>query len=181
MKTSLFLAPLAAGAVLSLSAVQAQNAAPASAASGTSKTTTSSTTVTGTSGTTGASTTTVTGTGAVNTKTGDTKTKTGDRASTDVGLSANDGITVSGADAFITRNGVTEKIAKDVTLQSGVTVRPDGTFLMADGTKITIRPNQLLTLDGKLIEAPVRRTSTPVAPGSSTTNAGAPGTPATSK
>jgi hypothetical protein len=47
---------------------------------------------------------------------------------------------------------------------------------MADGTKITIRPNQLLTLDGKLVDAPVARTATPVAPGSSNTNAGAPGT-----
>src|SRR5687767_15488949 len=49
---------------------------------------------------------------APNPATGDTKTATGDRGSTDVGLSKHDGITVSGADAFITRNGVTEKIAK---------------------------------------------------------------------
>lgn len=115
---------------------------------------------------------------APNPATGDTKTATGDRASTDVGLSKHDGITVSGADAFITRNGVTEKIAKDIKLgATGVTVRPDGTAIMADGTKITIRPDQLLTLDGKLINAPVARTATPVPPGSSTTNAGAPASP----
>lgn len=119
---------------------------------------------------------------APNPATGDTKTATGDRGSTDVGLSKYDGITVSGADTFITRNGVTEKIAKEIKLaNTGVTVRPDGTVLLADGSKITIRPNQLLTLDGKLIDAPVARTATPVPPGNSTTNAGAPGTPSPTK
>ncbi|HEV7868933.1 MAG TPA: DUF6799 domain-containing protein [Chthoniobacteraceae bacterium] len=87
-----------------------------------------------------------------------------DPAVGDVGLSARDGITMSGADAFITRNGVTEKLAKEVVLDGGVRVQPNGTVTMKDKTKITLRANQLLTLDGRLVEAPVNATGAATGP-----------------
>jgi hypothetical protein len=72
------------------------------------------------------------------------------------GVSARDGVTVSGGDAFITRNGTTEKIVGDLRLANGVIVHPDGTVLLANGRKITLRAEQLLDLHGRLHEAPVQ-------------------------
>jgi hypothetical protein len=72
------------------------------------------------------------------------------------GVSARDGITVSGGDVFITRNGATEKITSDLRLSNGIIVHPDGTVLMGNGRKITLRAEQVLDLRGVLHEAPVR-------------------------
>jgi hypothetical protein len=70
----------------------------------------------------------------------------------DVGVSFRDGITVSGAGALITRNGVTEKITRQMGLSNGVLVNPDGTFTK-DGRKWTMRENQILGFDGVLRDA----------------------------
>ena len=75
---------------------------------------------------------------------------------TEVGISSHDGITIAGTDVFITRNGVTEKVTTDVRLPNGVTARPDGTIVLANGTKITLRPDQVLDLNGILRDAPVQ-------------------------
>ncbi|HSI14269.1 MAG TPA: DUF6799 domain-containing protein [Chthoniobacter sp.] len=72
------------------------------------------------------------------------------------GVSSRDGITVSGADVFITRNGATEKITADMRLSNGVIVHPDGTVLLANGKKITLRNAQVLDFHGVVHEAPVR-------------------------
>jgi len=72
------------------------------------------------------------------------------------GVSARDGITVSGADVFITRNGATEKITSDLRLSNGIIVHPDGTVLLGNGRRITLRSEQVLDLRGVLHEAPVR-------------------------
>ena len=77
-------------------------------------------------------------------------------AARESGVSARDGITVSGADVFITRNGTTEKITSDMRLSNGVIVHPDGTVILASGKKITLRSAQVLDFRGVLHEAPVR-------------------------
>lgn len=74
----------------------------------------------------------------------------------DSGISSRDGITVSGADVFITRNGNTEKVTSDMKLSNGVIVHPDGTVLLANGRKITLRSEQVLDFHGVVHEAPVR-------------------------
>jgi hypothetical protein len=73
------------------------------------------------------------------------------KASPEVGLSARDGITISGADLMMTRNGVTEKVTKELELQNGTTVLPNGTITTAEGAKIVLRPAQILTFDGRLL------------------------------
>lgn len=83
------------------------------------------------------------------------------------GVSARDGITVSGGDVFITRNGSTEKIATDLRLGNGVIVHPDGTVLLGNGRKITLSPEQVLDLRGVLHEAPVRPNPPGIDPSSS--------------
>jgi len=80
-----------------------------------------------------------------------------------VGISSRDGITVSGADVFIARNGVMEKITKQIRLTAGVVVNPDGTFTTKDGQKVTLRENQILGFDGVLRDAPIHET-VPTAP-----------------
>ncbi|MDR3402353.1 MAG: hypothetical protein P4L99_07625 [Chthoniobacter sp.] len=79
-------------------------------------------------------------------------TKAADR---DSGISARDGVTISGTDVFITRNGATSKVTTNLQLSNGVIVHPDGTVLLGNGKKITLRANQLLDLHGVLHEAPV--------------------------
>jgi len=80
-----------------------------------------------------------------------------------VGISSRDGITVSGADALITRNGVTERVTKQFQLSSGVLVNPDGTFTK-DGKSLTLRENQILGFDGILREARIHETGPTVPP-----------------
>jgi hypothetical protein len=74
----------------------------------------------------------------------------------DVGISSRDGITISGSDTFVTRNGVTEKNSRQMHLSNGALVNPDGTVVMKDGSKITLRENQILGFDGVIHEAPIR-------------------------
>ncbi len=66
-----------------------------------------------------------------------------------VGISSREGLTMSGAEVLITRNGVTEKLAGELALSNGLRVRPNGTILTADGGTLTLRPGQVLTFDGK--------------------------------
>jgi hypothetical protein len=44
-----------------------------------------------------------------------------------VGVAASDGITISGLDVLVTRNGLTEKLRHELTLADGTRVQPDGT------------------------------------------------------
>jgi hypothetical protein len=81
-------------------------------------------------------------------------------ATADVGISSRDGITFSGGDVLVTRNGVTEKLTKELGLPNGLRVQPDGTILTADGGKLTLRPTQILTFEGKLINAPIAESVT---------------------
>jgi hypothetical protein len=80
---------------------------------------------------------------------------TATRVTRESGVSARDGITVSGADVFITRNGVTEKVLVDTKLPNGVVVSPNGSVLLRNGTRVTLRAEQILDLDGVLHEAPI--------------------------
>jgi len=72
-----------------------------------------------------------------------------------VGVSSQDGITVSGADTLITRNGITEKVNKPFQLSGGVVVNPDGSF-SKDGKSLILRENQVLGFDGILRDARIR-------------------------
>jgi hypothetical protein len=72
----------------------------------------------------------------------------------DVGIAGRDGITVSGGEAYITRNGVTKKLVKDLKLPSGVTIRPDGGIIFATGALASLQADQLLTLDGRIVDIP---------------------------
>ncbi|MEA3207594.1 MAG: hypothetical protein QOE70_651 [Chthoniobacter sp.] len=100
-----------------------------------------------------------------------------------VGVARRDGVTASGTDMFITRGGQTEKLAKDLVLPSGVTVRPNGTLRLADGTEVTLRESQLLTLEGAILDLPadpnvnagVRATTKAASGGEQTTGPGQPG------
>ena len=71
-----------------------------------------------------------------------------------VGIARRDGVTVSGAEAYVTRNGVTEKLVKELQLPSGIIVSPDGTVLFANQTKSALQADQLLTFDGHIINVP---------------------------
>ena len=73
-----------------------------------------------------------------------------------VGLSARDGITISGAEVFITRNGVTERMNSDTRLPNGVTAKPDGTIILNNGNRLTLRPDQILDLSGVIRDAPIK-------------------------
>lgn len=79
-------------------------------------------------------------------------TATPAKGSSEVGISAQDGISLSGTDVMVTRNGVTEKVGKELILPNGIHVMPDGTVLTSEGNKFTLRATQTLTFDGKLID-----------------------------
>jgi hypothetical protein len=80
----------------------------------------------------------------------------------DVGISARDGITVSGADVMVTRNGRTEKLEAPLKLDGGTIINPDGSVRFADGRKVTLRAEQRLTFDGRLLESPVQPNPPPI-------------------
>ncbi len=71
-----------------------------------------------------------------------------------VGVGKRDGITVSGREAYVTKNGATEKLTKDLVLPSGVVARPDGTIVSRSGAEVPLRASQLLTFDGTVVEIP---------------------------
>ena len=63
----------------------------------------------------------------------------------------------------MTRNGVTELVTKELVLKNGIRVVPGGTIFTPGGEKLTLRPTQILTFDGKLIDTtakPVTSTTT---------------------
>lgn len=90
---------------------------------------------------------------------------------TDVGVARRDGITVSGGEAYVTRNGVTKKVVKDLKLPSGVIIQPNGGILFATGAHASLQADQLLTLDGRIIDIPSSPNvnPAPVAPAASQT------------
>lgn len=86
----------------------------------------------------------------------------------EIGISSRDGISISGAEAMLTRNGVTEKLTKELTLPDGTRVLPNGTVRTPGGAEFALRSSQVLGFDGKLIEAPVASSATPRTSTSST-------------
>jgi len=73
----------------------------------------------------------------------------------EVGISAHDGITMSGADVIVTRNGISERLTKQLELENGMRIQPDGTIVTRDGSKVSLRPLQVLTFDGHFLNIPV--------------------------
>lgn len=96
-------------------------------------------------------------------------------AKNEVGIASRDGITVSGTDVLVTRNGRTEKLAKELTLPNGLRVNMDGTLVAKDGSVVTLRSTQLLTFEGRVVDVPIVES---VAPAKTVTIAPA-ATPAT--
>lgn len=90
-------------------------------------------------------------------------------ANKEVGIAAHDGITVSGTDLFSTRNGVTDKVTKELQLSNGTVIKPDGTVKTPDGGQFTLRTSQILTFDGKLLDSTPQVAPITPAPGSATT------------
>lgn len=84
----------------------------------------------------------------------------------DVGVSSTDGITISGTDVLVTRNGRTEKLTKELELQNGLRIQPNGTIFTRDGSKVTLRPLQILTFEGRFLNVPIKES---VAPTNTTT------------
>lgn len=76
-------------------------------------------------------------------------------AKSEVGVSSRDGITTSGADVLMTRNGRTEKVTKELVLPNGLRVKTDGTVILNDGSEITLRASQLLTFEGRILNVPI--------------------------
>lgn len=74
--------------------------------------------------------------------------------------SARDGFTRYNTDTLLTRNGVTEKVTRDVVLRNGLRVSPDGSAVLPDGSKITLRSNQILTLQGVVEDTPLSQSGT---------------------
>jgi hypothetical protein len=74
----------------------------------------------------------------------------------EVGLSAKDGITVSGNRAFVTRNGNTEALVGRLTLDDGTEVMPDGTIHTKGGATVTLKAEQILGFDGTIAAAPIK-------------------------
>jgi hypothetical protein len=75
-------------------------------------------------------------------------------------VSTRDGITISGSTALLTRGGVTRKVTDDVRLPNGVTAKSDGSVIMGNGNTITLRPDQLLDLNGILHDGAIRPAGT---------------------
>ena len=78
-------------------------------------------------------------------------------AKQEIGLSSADGITLSGSDALVTRNGISERLSQELRLSDGTRVQPNGIVTRPDGPELTLRASQVLNFDGTLRSAPLRR------------------------
>jgi len=56
----------------------------------------------------------------------------------EVGISSRDGITMSGNDVIVTRNGISEKLTKELELTNGTRVKPTAPFITSDGGKLAL-------------------------------------------
>lgn len=72
-----------------------------------------------------------------------------------VGISSRDGITYSVPDVLVTRNGVSQRLTREMRLANGTRVFPDGTVILAGGNRVTFRPEQVLGFSGMFEEAPI--------------------------
>ncbi len=63
-------------------------------------------------------------------------------------VSARDGFTRGGAGVLLTRNGVSQKVERELVLENGLRVQADGSVTLPNGEKAALRDNQLLTLTG---------------------------------
>jgi hypothetical protein len=99
--------------------------------------------------------------------------ETVNNARTVANASARDGFTRANADTLLTRNGVTEKVLRDVVLRNGLRVSPDGTAILPDGSKVVLRTNQILTLDGVVEDTPLTQTGVAPMPSGGSVTAGA--------
>ena len=63
-------------------------------------------------------------------------------------VSARDGFTRSNTGVLFTRHGVTQKVEREVVLETGLRVRPDGSATLPGGGKAMLKNNQLLTPRG---------------------------------
>jgi hypothetical protein len=77
------------------------------------------------------------------------------QSANEVGISSHDGISMSGADVLVTRNGISEKLTKVLELKNGLRVHPDGVIITSDEHKLSLRPEQILTFDGRFVNYPV--------------------------
>lgn len=83
----------------------------------------------------------------------------------EIGIARRDGITFSSGEAFVTRNGIMEKLVKELELPGGVKVAPDGNVTMPDGQQFRLRTNQMVTMAGVVQVIPAAPTIlTPVTP-----------------
>jgi len=78
------------------------------------------------------------------------------RGNNEVGISSRDGISVSGGETFVTRNGVTKKNTSEFKFENGMKIFPDGTVLKPGGSKFTLREDQVMGFDGEIHSAQVR-------------------------
>ena len=65
-------------------------------------------------------------------------------------VSARDGFTRGGTSVLFTRNGISQKVEKEMVLENGLRVRPDGSATLLNGKKISLGNNQILTPQGAL-------------------------------
>lgn len=85
----------------------------------------------------------------------------GAKGNNEVGISSRDGISVSGGESFVTRNGVTKKNTSEFKFGNGMKIFPDGTVVKPGGSKFTLREDQVMGFDGEIHSAPVRESVPP--------------------
>jgi hypothetical protein len=64
-----------------------------------------------------------------------------------------DGFMVKHEQVLITENGQTKVMADDMKLRDGIEVRTDGTIIVPDGTRKTLREGDTMSFDGTITRA----------------------------
>jgi hypothetical protein len=55
---------------------------------------------------------------------------------------------------YFLKDGRPQKVERELRLSEGVTVQSDGEVILKDGTKVSLKDGQLITLDGRIMAAP---------------------------
>jgi len=63
-----------------------------------------------------------------------------------------DGFTMAGGKVLVTRHGATEPLTSELRFENGMRLQPNGSLTLPNGSESSLKPTQVITLKGELID-----------------------------
>lgn len=72
------------------------------------------------------------------------------------GVAVKDGVTVKEGKLLMTQSGITNAVTQETSLVNGTKIKPDATVTMPDGTSVTLKEGDYMSLTGRLTTAAMK-------------------------